>query len=75
VPSEGAVLTLRGKGLPALNSGHVGDLHVRVNVWTPAKLTHEMEALFAQLREVEGEPPAEKSSRGFWDRMKEALGG
>lgn len=78
VPSgtqSGAVLTLRGKGLPALNSGHVGDLHVRVNVWTPAKLSREMEDLFEKLREVEGEPPSEKGGRGFWDRMKEALGG
>lgn len=71
----GTVLTLRGKGLPVLNSGHVGDLHVRVNVWTPPKLSREMEDLFGKLREIEGEPPVEKTGRGFWDRMKEALGG
>jgi molecular chaperone DnaJ len=73
---SGAVFTLRGHGLPALNSGHVGDLHVRVNVWTPARLSRETEDLFRQLREVEGEPPkAEKRGKGLWDRMKEALGG
>jgi molecular chaperone DnaJ len=73
---SGSVLTLRGKGLPALNSGRVGDLHVRVNVWTPPKLSHEMEELFQKLRDVEGEPPSsEKGGKGFWDRMKEVLGG
>jgi len=73
---SGAVVTLRGQGLPAVNTRHVGDMHVRVNVWTPPKLTHEMEDLFRQLQEVEGEPPsAEKRGKGFWDRMKEALGG
>jgi molecular chaperone DnaJ len=73
---SGAVFTLRGQGLPALNSGQVGDLHVRVNVWTPPRLSREMEDLFRRLKDVEGEPPsAEKRGKGLWDRMKEALGG
>jgi molecular chaperone DnaJ len=72
----GAVFTLRGLGLPTLNTGRLGDLHVRVNVWTPQKLPRETEDLFRKLREVEGEPPSvEKRGRGLWDRMKEALGG
>jgi molecular chaperone DnaJ len=71
----GAVLTLRGKGLPALN-GSVGDLHVRVRVWTPPRLSRELEELFRRLQGMEGDPPsASKEGRGFWDRMKEALGG
>jgi molecular chaperone DnaJ len=73
---SGTVLSLRGKGLPTLESSHVGDLHVRIRVWTPPKLSREMEELFQQLQAVEGEPPsAEKSGKGLWDRMKEALGG
>jgi len=72
---SGAVFTLRGRGLPSVNSGHVGDLHVRVNVWTPPKLSDEMEELFRRLQEVEGEPPSEKRGKGLWDRVKEALGG
>jgi molecular chaperone DnaJ len=70
-----AVFTLRGKGLPALNGG-VGDLHVRVHVWTPPRLSGEMEELFQKLQGIEGEPPStNKDGKGFWDRMKEALGG
>jgi molecular chaperone DnaJ len=72
---SGAVLTLRGKGLPGLNGGS-GDLHVRVRVWTPPRLSRELEELFRTLQGLEGEPPsATKDGRGFWDRMKEALGG
>ena len=74
---SGAILTQRGKGLPSLDSGRVGDLHVRVRVWTPAKLSRELEELFARLKDIEGDPPATERSggRGFWDKMKEALGG
>jgi molecular chaperone DnaJ len=69
----GTVLRLRGKGLPALGSGKKGDLHVRLGVWTPERLSPAMEKLFRQLAEVEGEPPASRG-RSFWDRMREALG-
>lgn len=73
---SGAVFSLRGKGLPALDSGRPGDLHVRVNVWTPPKLSGDMEELFTRLREIEGEPPRRGTAgKGFWNRMKEAFGG
>ncbi|MCH7682723.1 MAG: molecular chaperone DnaJ [Gemmatimonadetes bacterium] len=72
----GSVLTLHGKGLPSLSRGGRGDLHVRLQVWTPANLTPEQEDLFRKLRESEGEPPADESlGRRFWSRMKEAFGG
>ncbi len=68
--------TLRGKGRPSLSRGGRGDLHVRLQVWTPKQLTDEQEELFRQLRELEGEPPEDESSgRLFWSRMKEAFGG
>ncbi len=79
VPAEsqtGSVLTLRGKGLPSLSRGGRGDLHIRLQVWTPANLTPEQEDLFRKLRESEGEPPADEGlGRRFWSRMKEAFGG
>jgi molecular chaperone DnaJ len=70
----GTVLRLKGRGLPHLGSGSRGDLHVRLGIWTPERLTPETEALFRQLAEREGEPPAGRSGRSFWDRMKDALG-
>ncbi len=72
----GSVLTVRGKGLPSLSRGGRGDLHVRLQVWTPKHLAQEQEELFRRLRELEGEPPAdERLGRRFWSRMKEAFGG
>ncbi len=69
----GTILRLRGRGLPHLGSGKKGDLHVRIGIWTPERLTPEMEAAFRRLAEIEGDPPAAKG-RSFWERMKEALG-
>jgi molecular chaperone DnaJ len=73
---SGSVVTVRGKGLPGLDSGRMGDLHVRLRVWTPTRLSHEQAELFEQLKQTEGDPPAaERSGKGFWDKMKEVLGG
>jgi molecular chaperone DnaJ len=78
VPSgiqSGEVLTLRGKGLPHLGGGGRGDQHVRIQVWTPVRLTADQVVLFERLREVEGAPPDvdSRSRSGFWNRMKEAF--
>ncbi len=70
----GTVLRLKGRGVPHLGAGSKGDLHVRIAVWTPERLTPEMVQLFGDLLKIEGEPPAGRVGRGFWDRMREALG-
>jgi molecular chaperone DnaJ len=70
---SGQVFQLRGRGLPRVNASGTGDLHVRVQQWTPQSLTTEQEALVKKLRELEGAPPAART-KGFWSRMKEALG-
>jgi molecular chaperone DnaJ len=71
----GSVQRLRGKGLPRLGEGGHGDLHVRVHVWTPTKLTAEQRRLLEQLSEVEGAPPAgEGIGRRFWDDLRRAFG-
>jgi molecular chaperone DnaJ len=66
------VLRLKGKGLPRLGHSGRGDLHVRINVWTPERLTPELERIFRELAEHEGEPPGH--GKGFWSRIREALG-
>jgi molecular chaperone DnaJ len=68
----GTVLRLKGKGLPRLGTDHVGDLQVRLHLWTPERLTPEMERVFRELATLEGEPPSR--SQGFWSKLKEALG-
>lgn len=77
VPSgvqSGNILTVRGRGLPNLGNGRRGDLHVRIQVWTPVRLNAEQEQLFQELAKREGEPPTEGLGRTFWDRMRQAFG-
>ena len=69
----GMAYRLRAKGLPRLSEGGHGDLHVRIHVWTPSKLTAEQRKLLEELREVEDAPP-EKESGKFWDTIRRALG-
>ena len=70
----GTIYRLRGKGLPRLGEGGRGDLHVRVQVWTPTQLTPEQEQVFQELEKIEGEPPADSLGRGFWNKIREAFG-
>lgn len=70
---SGQVFHLRGRGLPRVNSGGVGDLHVRVQLWTPDSVSAEEEALLKQLAAFERLPAVEQRDKGFWAKMKEAL--
>jgi molecular chaperone DnaJ len=70
----GTIYRLRGKGLPRLGEGGRGDLHVRVQVWTPTRLTPEQAQVFQELEKIEGEPPADSLGRGFWNKIREAFG-
>ena len=73
---SGSLITVRGRGLPSLESGHRGDLHVRARVWTPSRLDREAQQLFERLRAVEGDPPAvEPSGKKFWEKVRDVLGG
>jgi molecular chaperone DnaJ len=70
---SGHVFVLRGKGLPRVNASGQGDMHVRVQLWTPDDLTREEESLLRRLAEIESKPPQTRA-KGFWTKMKEALG-
>ena len=69
---SGQVFNVRGRGLPRVNASGVGDLHVRVQLWTPDSVTREEEALLRKLAETHKAPQSRE--KGFWTRMKEALG-
>lgn len=70
---SGEIFHLRGRGLPRVNAAGVGDLHVRVQLWTPDEVSAEEEALLRQLERFERTPVASRE-KGFWAKMKEALG-
>ena len=69
---SGQMFNLRGRGLPRVNASGVGDLHVRVQLWTPETVSREEEALIRKLAEMQQAPKSRE--KGFWTRMKEALG-
>jgi molecular chaperone DnaJ len=69
----GMAYRLRAKGLPRLGEGGHGDLHVRIHVWTPTRLSAEQRKLLEKLREIEDAPPEKETSK-FWDTIKRALG-
>jgi molecular chaperone DnaJ len=74
---NGSVLRVRGQGVPDLGSTRRGDLIVRVAVWIPERLSPEQERLYRQLRAVEDDAPEriDADRKGFWSKVKEALGG
>ena len=70
---SGQVFHLRGRGLPRVNATGVGDLHVRVQLWTPQSVEGQEEGLIKQLAALQGEAPAQRE-KSIWSKMKEALG-
>jgi molecular chaperone DnaJ len=69
---SGQVFNLRGRGLPRINSSSTGDLHVRLQMWTPDSLSDEEVALVRRLGEVQTVPPAR--AKGLWSKIRESLG-
>ena len=74
--ASGQVLHLRGRGLPRVNGSGIGDLHVRVQLWTPDAdaMSDEERTLVKRLGELAVSPPQQAREKGFWTRMREALG-
>ena len=70
---SGQMFHLRGRGLARINASGSGDLHVRVQLWTPEKLGEEELQLIARLGELQRNVPADRD-KGLWAKMKEALG-
>src|SRR6186713_1328351 len=74
--ASGQILHLRGRGLPRVNGSGTGDLHVRVQLWTPDAdaMTDEERSIVKRLGELAKSPPRQAREKGFWTRMREALG-
>jgi molecular chaperone DnaJ len=70
---SGTVFHLRGRGLPRVNASGTGDLHVRVQLWTPQHPSGDEAALIRQLGALQGATP-ERREKSIWSKMKEALG-
>ncbi|MGC4105921.1 MAG: molecular chaperone DnaJ [Thermomicrobiales bacterium] len=72
---SGQQFRLRGKGVPDLRGGDRGDQIVTIQVVVPKKLTEQQRELFESLAESLGsEVQQHPNNRGFFDRVKDALG-
>jgi molecular chaperone DnaJ len=69
---SGQVFNLRGRGLPRINSSSTGDLHVRLQLWTPDNLSEEEQAIIGRLAEVQTVPAPRP--KGLWSKIRESLG-
>lgn len=70
---SGRVQRLRGLGLPGLRGGR-GDLHARLIVWVPTKVSGADKKLLEQLRNSEAlKPPG--PGKSVFERMKDAFAG
>ncbi len=72
---SGRQMRLRGKGMPALRGGGVGDMFIELAVETPVNLTARQKELLAEFDEIgENNNPETKSFfssvKSFWDGMK-----
>ncbi len=65
---SGTVFRLRGKGLPDLQRGGMGDQNVRVRVEIPRKISGRKKELIEELKALE-ESGRSAGRRGFFDRF------
>jgi molecular chaperone DnaJ len=69
---SGKILRLKGKGLPSINSYGKGDQLVKINVFTPTKLSSEEKATLEQLRDADNfKPKAGQTDKSFFGKMRE----
>ena len=70
----GRQMRLRGKGMPALRGGGVGDMLIELAVETPVNLTSKQKELLQEFEKLSEENNPESSSffskvKHFWDGM------
>ena len=71
---SGKTFRLRGKGVPVLGANRRGDLHVRVYIKVPKKISSEHQALLERLREKEQEDDV-AGTKGLFDKFKDIFAG
>lgn len=72
---SGRQMRLRGKGMPPLRGGGIGDMIIELAVETPVNLTSKQKELLREFEELSSENNPESkdffsSVKSFWDSMK-----
>ena len=68
---SGKVFRLRNRGVQVLGTNRRGDQHTRVYVHVPERVTEEQRQVLEQLAVLEGEPPTEDETKGFFEKVRE----
>jgi len=69
----GTIFRLKNKGIPYLRGNGRGDQYVKVEIDVPKKLNEKQKELLRQFAEISGDEVYEHR-KGFFDKMKDALG-
>jgi molecular chaperone DnaJ len=69
----GSIFRLKNKGIPYLRGNGRGDQYVKVEIDVPKKLNEKQKDLLRQFAEISGDDVYEQR-KGFFDKMKDALG-
>ena len=68
------IFRVKGEGIPNLRNGHRGDMHVRVVVRTPTKLSEKQRKLFGELLAEEKEDAKKAGrSKNIFEKIGEAF--
>ena len=72
---SGRQMRLRGKGMPALRGGGIGDMFIELAVETPVNLTNRQKEILREFDELSDDNHPESKSffssvKSFWDSMK-----
>lgn len=71
---SGTILRLRGKGIPNLHGHGRGDLHYRIKVLTPTKLTEKQKEILREFARLYGEDVTkQEKDKGFFEKVKDAF--
>lgn len=66
---SGKIFKIRHKGVPILGTTRRGDLHVRVNIEVPKKISDDERQLLERLQEIEAQA-GDRDSKGWFERVK-----
>lgn len=69
----GSIFRLKGKGIPYLRGNGRGDQYVKVEIDVPKKLNEKQKAALKEFADISGDEVHEQR-KGFFDKMKDALG-
>ncbi|KAF5419402.1 MAG: molecular chaperone DnaJ, partial [Candidatus Methanocomedens sp.] len=68
-----ATFRVRGKGMPYMHGHGQGDLHVRMNVKVPKKLSLKQKEVLREFARLSGEKPAKENEKGLFEKVVDGV--